>query len=35
MNEVNYTSICITIIMKAVQCAPFIAPYINQINTNY
>ncbi len=31
MNEVNYTSICITIIMKAVQCAPLIAPYDNSL----
>ncbi len=35
MNEVNYTSICITIIMKAVQCAPLIAPYVNHVNTIY
>ena len=27
MNEVNCTSIFTTIIMKAVQCAPLIAPY--------
>ncbi len=35
MNEVNCTSILTTIITKAVQYAPLIAPYINQINTNY
>ncbi len=32
MNEVNCTSIFTTIIMKAVQCAPLIAPYVNHVN---
>ena len=31
MNEVN----CTSILTKAVQCAPLIAPYVNHVNADY